>query len=61
MPNGVHDLALRITGEAIWVEATPPGTTAEGIEEIFYSVKPEKKPGGLFGKSLTDILKLAIL
>ncbi|HIF55775.1 MAG TPA: DEAD/DEAH box helicase [Gemmatimonadetes bacterium] len=44
MPNGVHDLALRITREAIWVEATPPGTTAEGIEEIFYSVKPEKKP-----------------
>jgi ATP-dependent RNA helicase RhlE len=44
MPNGVHDLALRITRDALWIEATPPGTTAEGIEELFYSVKPEKKP-----------------
>jgi ATP-dependent RNA helicase RhlE len=44
MPNGVHDLALRITNEAVWIEATPSGTTAEGVEEIFYSVKPEKKP-----------------
>ena len=44
MPHGVHDLALRITQEAIWIEATPPGTTAEGIEEVFYSVKPDKKP-----------------
>jgi ATP-dependent RNA helicase RhlE len=44
MPHGVHDLALRITREAIWIEAAPPGTTASGIEEFFYSVKPEKKP-----------------
>ncbi len=44
MPNGVHDLALRITKEALWIEAAPPGTTATGIEEFFYSVKPEKKP-----------------
>jgi ATP-dependent RNA helicase RhlE len=44
MPNGVHDLALRMTQDALWIEATPPGTTAEGIEERFYSVKPEKKP-----------------
>jgi len=44
MPHGVHDLALRLTQEAVWIEATPPGTTAEGIEESFYSVKPEKKP-----------------
>ncbi len=44
MPNGVHDLALRITKEAVWIEATPAGTTAEGITELFYSVKPEKKP-----------------
>ncbi len=44
MPHGVHDLALRITREAIWIEATKSGTTADGIEEIFYSVKPEKKP-----------------
>ena len=44
MPNGVHDLALRMTKDPIWIEATPAGTTAEGIEEQFYSVKPEKKP-----------------
>lgn len=44
MPHGVHDLALRITKDAIWIEAAPPGTTVEGVEEVFYSVKPEKKP-----------------
>ncbi|MDX1493912.1 MAG: DEAD/DEAH box helicase [Longimicrobiales bacterium] len=44
MPNGVHDLALRMTKDAVWIEATPSGTTAEGIDEVFYSVKPEKKP-----------------
>ncbi len=44
MPHGVHDLALRLTRDAVWVEATPPGTTATGIEEVVYSVKPEKKP-----------------
>ena len=43
MPHGVHDLALRMTNEALWIEATPPGTTAEGIDERFYSVKPDKK------------------
>ncbi|MDX1389948.1 MAG: DEAD/DEAH box helicase, partial [Acidobacteriota bacterium] len=32
MPNGVHDLALRLTEDALWIEATPPGTTAEGID-----------------------------
>ena len=44
MPNGVHDLALRLTSDAEWIEATPAGTTAEGIDERFFSVKPEKKP-----------------
>jgi ATP-dependent RNA helicase RhlE len=44
MPHGVHDLALRITRDALWVEAAPPGTTASGIEEVIYSVKPERKP-----------------
>jgi ATP-dependent RNA helicase RhlE len=44
MPHGVHDLALRLTNDAVWVEAAPPGTTATGIEERAYSVKPEKKP-----------------
>ena len=44
MPHGVHDLALRITRDAHWIEAAPSGTTAEGVDEVFYSVKPEKKP-----------------
>jgi ATP-dependent RNA helicase RhlE len=44
MPRGVHDLALRITRDALWIEAAREGTTAEGIDEVFYSVKPEKKP-----------------
>ena len=44
MPNGVHALALQLTRDAVWLEATPSGTTAEGITEIVYSVKPEKKP-----------------
>jgi ATP-dependent RNA helicase RhlE len=44
MPNGVHDLALRLTKDAAWIEAAPQGTTASGIEERFYSVKPDKKP-----------------
>jgi ATP-dependent RNA helicase RhlE len=44
MPHGVHDLALRLTNDPVWVEATPAGTTASGIEERIYSVKPEKKP-----------------
>ncbi|MEX1257660.1 MAG: DEAD/DEAH box helicase [Gemmatimonadota bacterium] len=44
MPHGVHALALQITRDAEWVEATPEGTTAEGIEERIYTVKPEHKP-----------------
>jgi len=44
MPHGVHDLATRITRDALWIEAAKAGTTAEGIDELFYSVKPEKKP-----------------
>jgi ATP-dependent RNA helicase RhlE len=44
MPNGVHALALQITRDAVWVEATPEGTTAEGIRELVYTVKPEHKP-----------------
>ena len=43
MPNGVHALALHITKDPIWLEATPEGTTAEGIEEVVYTVKPESK------------------
>ncbi|HCR03896.1 MAG TPA: hypothetical protein DIU18_01765 [Gemmatimonadetes bacterium] len=44
MPNGVHDLALRITRDALWIEAARSGTMAAGITELVYSVKPEKKP-----------------
>ncbi len=44
MPNGVHDLALRITKDALWIEAARSGTMAAGITEVVYSVKPEKKP-----------------
>jgi ATP-dependent RNA helicase RhlE len=44
MPNGVHALALRITHEAEWLEAAPAGTTAEGISQIAYFVKPSRKP-----------------
>lgn len=44
MPNGVHALAIRITREAEWVEATPEGSTAIGITEAVYTVKPERKP-----------------
>jgi ATP-dependent RNA helicase RhlE len=44
MPNGVHALALQLTKDAVWLEAAPSGTTAEGITEVVYSVKPEKKP-----------------
>ncbi len=44
MPNGVHALALRISKEAVWVEVSRRGSTAEGIEEEVYSVRPERKP-----------------
>ena len=44
MPNGVHALALQLTNDPVWLEATPSGTTADGITEVVYSVKPEKKP-----------------
>jgi ATP-dependent RNA helicase RhlE len=44
MPHGVHDLALRLTRDPTWVEAAPSGTKAEGIDELVYSVKPDRKP-----------------
>jgi len=44
MPHGVHDLASRITKDAVWVQAAPSGTKADGITELVYSVKPEMKP-----------------
>jgi ATP-dependent RNA helicase RhlE len=45
MPHGVHALALQITKDAEWVEATPEGSTAVGITERIYSVKPDRKTG----------------
>jgi ATP-dependent RNA helicase RhlE len=44
MPNGVHALALQLTKDPVWLEAAPSGTKADGITEVVYSVKPEKKP-----------------
>ncbi len=44
MPNGVHALALRITKDPAWIEATPSGTVADLIEEMVYMVKPQRKP-----------------
>ena len=44
MPNAVHALALRMTREPAWIEASPSGTTAHGISEIAYSVRPDRKP-----------------
>ncbi len=44
MPNGVHALALRIMHDAEWVEATPPATVADGVEQRVYSVRAERKP-----------------
>ncbi len=44
MPNGVHALALRIMNEPDWVEATPPATIADRVEQTLYSVRAEMKP-----------------
>ncbi|MGH7553707.1 MAG: DEAD/DEAH box helicase [Longimicrobiales bacterium] len=44
MPNGVHALALRIMRDAEWVEATPPATIADHVEQRVYSVRAERKP-----------------
>ncbi len=44
MPNGVHALALRIMDDPVWIEVAPAGTTADGITELVYFVKPQKKP-----------------
>jgi ATP-dependent RNA helicase RhlE len=43
MPNGVHALAMRIQTEPVWVEATPQATAAETVEQIVYSVRPDRK------------------
>jgi ATP-dependent RNA helicase RhlE len=43
MPQGVHALALQVSKDALWAEASPEGTTAEGITELVYSVRPDRK------------------
>jgi ATP-dependent RNA helicase RhlE len=43
MPNGVHALAMRTQREPVWVEATPRSTAAETVEQIVYSVRPDRK------------------
>jgi ATP-dependent RNA helicase RhlE len=43
MPNGVHALAMRIQKEPVWVEATPQSTAAETVQQIVYSVRPDRK------------------
>jgi ATP-dependent RNA helicase RhlE len=43
MPNGVHALAMRIQREPVWVEATPQATAAETVNQIVYSVRPDRK------------------
>ena len=48
MPNGVHDLASRITKDPIWIEIAKSGTKADGITEVVYSVKPNMKTSLLF-------------
>jgi ATP-dependent RNA helicase RhlE len=43
MPNGVHALATRIQRDPVWVEATPQSTAAETVEQLVYSVRPDRK------------------
>ena len=52
MPRGVHALALRITNDAVWVEASPQSTTATTVEQSVYSVRTDRKPA-----LLVDLLK----
>jgi ATP-dependent RNA helicase RhlE len=43
MPNGVHALATRIQEDPVWVEVTPDIAAAETVEQVVYTVKPDKK------------------
>ncbi len=43
MPNGVHALATRIQKDPVWVEVTPDIAAAETVEQVVYTVKPDKK------------------
>ena len=44
MPNPVHALALQMTRDPAWIEASPSGSRVQGISETAYSVRPERKP-----------------
>ncbi|MFW6205873.1 MAG: DEAD/DEAH box helicase [Gemmatimonadota bacterium] len=43
MPNGVHALATRIQKDPVWIEVTPDIAAAETVEQIVYSVRPDRK------------------
>ena len=43
MPQGVHALSLQVTRDPVRIEVARSGTTAEGIDERVYWVKPDRK------------------
>jgi len=43
MPNGVHALAMRIQKDPVWVEVSPDVSAAETVEQVVYSVRPDRK------------------
>jgi ATP-dependent RNA helicase RhlE len=43
MPNGVHALATRIQRDPVWIEVTPDVAAAETVDQIVYSVRPDRK------------------
>ena len=53
MPQGVHALSLQVTRDPAHIEVARSGTTADGIDERVYSVKPGKK-GDLLVWLLSD-------
>ncbi|MEJ2217809.1 MAG: DEAD/DEAH box helicase [Gemmatimonadota bacterium] len=53
MPHGVHALAMRILRDPEWVEATPDTAAAETVDQVVYSVRPDRKVD-LFLKLLDD-------
>ena len=44
MPNAVHALALQMTRDPAWIEASPSGARVAAIDEVAYSVRPDRKP-----------------
>jgi ATP-dependent RNA helicase RhlE len=43
MPNGVHALATRIQRDPVWVEVTPDIPAAETVQQVVYTVRPDRK------------------